>query len=127
MRRFFYRQILAGIVIIQITQQVQIQQHVALPIALNGVPVYLVPLENNAIISQSKNCYLDSTNDQVSIVKVRSTSFSTGVTSAAKQVAPVFHKVMGAVLRLLGAINPKTDMIVRRVGGAVGMANKFLN
>ncbi|KAA6366193.1 MAG: hypothetical protein EZS28_038280 [Streblomastix strix] len=50
-----------------------------------------------------------------------------GVTSAAKWVAPVLHKVMGAVSGPLGAINPTAGMIARGVGGAAGMANKFLN
>ncbi|KAA6379323.1 MAG: hypothetical protein EZS28_025151 [Streblomastix strix] len=50
-----------------------------------------------------------------------------GVTSAAKWVAPVLHKVMGAVSGPIGAINPTAGMIARGVGGAAGMANKFLN
>ncbi|KAA6353598.1 MAG: hypothetical protein EZS28_050875, partial [Streblomastix strix] len=37
------------------------------------------------------------------------------------------HKVMGAVSGPLGAINPTACMITRGVGGAAGMANKFLN
>ncbi|KAA6361459.1 MAG: hypothetical protein EZS28_043014, partial [Streblomastix strix] len=45
----------------------------------------------------------------------------------AKWVAPVLHKVMGAVSGPLGAINPTAGMIARGVGGAAGMANKFLN
>ncbi|KAA6368304.1 MAG: hypothetical protein EZS28_036169 [Streblomastix strix] len=49
------------------------------------------------------------------------------VTSAAKLVAHVLHKVMGAVSGLLDAINPSAYMIARGVGGAAGMANKFLN
>ncbi|KAA6372478.1 MAG: hypothetical protein EZS28_031995 [Streblomastix strix] len=49
------------------------------------------------------------------------------VTSAAKWVAPVLHKVMGAVSGPLGAINSTAGMIARGVGGAAGMANKFLN
>ncbi|KAA6394494.1 MAG: hypothetical protein EZS28_009977 [Streblomastix strix] len=50
-----------------------------------------------------------------------------GVTSAAKRVALVLHKVMIAVSRPLGVINPTAGMIARGVGGAAGMANKFLN
>ncbi|KAA6361692.1 MAG: hypothetical protein EZS28_042781 [Streblomastix strix] len=50
-----------------------------------------------------------------------------GISSAAKWVAPVLHKVVGAVSGLLGAINPTAGMIARVVGGAAGMANKFLN
>ncbi|KAA6371113.1 MAG: hypothetical protein EZS28_033360 [Streblomastix strix] len=50
-----------------------------------------------------------------------------GVISAAKWVAPVLHKIIGAVSGPLGAINPAADMIARGVGGAAGMANKFLN
>ncbi|KAA6394097.1 MAG: hypothetical protein EZS28_010379 [Streblomastix strix] len=50
-----------------------------------------------------------------------------GVTSAAKWVAPVLHKVMGVVAPTIGAINPTAGMIARGVGGAAGMANKFLN
>ncbi|KAA6381468.1 MAG: hypothetical protein EZS28_023004 [Streblomastix strix] len=50
-----------------------------------------------------------------------------GVTSAAKWVAPVLHKVMGAVAPTIGAINPTAGMIARGVGGAAGMAGKFLN
>ncbi|KAA6316249.1 MAG: hypothetical protein EZS28_055287 [Streblomastix strix] len=50
-----------------------------------------------------------------------------GVSSAAKWVAPILHKVMGAVSGPIGGINPTADMIARRVGGAAGMANKFLN
>ncbi|KAA6358820.1 MAG: hypothetical protein EZS28_045653 [Streblomastix strix] len=50
-----------------------------------------------------------------------------GVTSAAKWVAPVLHKVMGAVAPTIGAINLTAGMIARGVGGAAGMANKFLN
>ncbi|KAA6362226.1 MAG: hypothetical protein EZS28_042246, partial [Streblomastix strix] len=46
-----------------------------------------------------------------------------GVTSAAKWVAPVLHKVMGAVAPTIGAINPTAGMIARGVGGAAGMAN----
>ncbi|KAA6373872.1 MAG: hypothetical protein EZS28_030603 [Streblomastix strix] len=68
--------VLAGIVIVQLTQQVQTQQQVALPLAPSGALVYLVPLENNVFTGQSKNSCLDSTNDQGSIVKVLSTSFS---------------------------------------------------
>ncbi|KAA6394651.1 MAG: hypothetical protein EZS28_009824 [Streblomastix strix] len=63
-------------VIVQLTQQVQTQQQVALPLAPNGARVYLVPLENNVLTGQSKNFYLDSTNDYASIVKVLNTSFS---------------------------------------------------
>ncbi|KAA6389479.1 MAG: hypothetical protein EZS28_014993 [Streblomastix strix] len=63
-------------VIVQLTQQVQTQQQVALPLAPRGALVYLVPLENNVFTGQSKNSYLDSTNDQGSIVKVLNTSFS---------------------------------------------------
>ncbi|KAA6394650.1 MAG: hypothetical protein EZS28_009823 [Streblomastix strix] len=50
-----------------------------------------------------------------------------GVTSAAKWVAPVLHKVIGPVFGPLGAINPTAGMIARGVGGAAGMANKFFN
>ncbi|KAA6377738.1 MAG: hypothetical protein EZS28_026734, partial [Streblomastix strix] len=50
-----------------------------------------------------------------------------GVTSAAKWVAPVLHKVMCAVSGPLGAINPTASMIARRIDVAAGMANKFLN
>ncbi|KAA6380137.1 MAG: hypothetical protein EZS28_024337 [Streblomastix strix] len=49
------------------------------------------------------------------------------VTSTAKWVAPVFHKVMGAVSGPLGAINPTAGMIAKGVGCAAGMANKFRN
>ncbi|KAA6388222.1 MAG: hypothetical protein EZS28_016251 [Streblomastix strix] len=163
MRRSFYHQIFAGVVIVQLTQQVQTHQQVALPLAPTGALVYPVPLENNVFTCQSKNSYLDGTNDQGLIVKVLNTSFSAEcdktqsecdafdkrakqsealndiwlknfgskilyeVTSAAKQVAPVLHKVIGAVSGPLGAINPTAGMIVRGVGGAARMANKFLN
>ncbi|KAA6390345.1 MAG: hypothetical protein EZS28_014128 [Streblomastix strix] len=50
-----------------------------------------------------------------------------GVTSAAKWVAPVLSKVIGAVSGPLGAINPTAGMIARGVGGAAGIENKFLN
>ncbi|KAA6402954.1 MAG: hypothetical protein EZS28_001517 [Streblomastix strix] len=50
-----------------------------------------------------------------------------GVTSVTKQAAPVPHKVMGAVFGPIGAIVPAAGMIARGVGGAAGMANKFLN
>ncbi|KAA6402000.1 MAG: hypothetical protein EZS28_002470 [Streblomastix strix] len=50
-----------------------------------------------------------------------------GVTSAAKWVAPVLHIVMGAVSGPLGVINLTACMIAKGVGGATGMANKFLN
>ncbi|KAA6401870.1 MAG: hypothetical protein EZS28_002605, partial [Streblomastix strix] len=144
--------VLAGIVIVQLTQQVQTQQHVALPLAPNGAQVYLVPPEVKVFLGQSKNSYLDSVNDQGSIVNVLSTSFSAEydetysecdafdkrakqsdalndicfITSEAKWLAPVFHKVMGAVSEPLGAINPTAGMIARGVGSAAGMANKFL-
>ncbi|KAA6394061.1 MAG: hypothetical protein EZS28_010412 [Streblomastix strix] len=49
------------------------------------------------------------------------------VSSATKWVAPVLHKVMGAVNGPIGAINPTAGMIARGVGGAAGLANKFLN
>ncbi|KAA6402112.1 MAG: hypothetical protein EZS28_002359 [Streblomastix strix] len=49
------------------------------------------------------------------------------VTSAAKWVAPVLHKIMGVVSGPLSVINPTTSMIARGVCGAAGMANKFLN
>ncbi|KAA6374344.1 MAG: hypothetical protein EZS28_030131 [Streblomastix strix] len=129
-------------IIVQLTQQVQTQQQVALPLAPSGALVYLVPPEVKVFHGQSKNSCLDSTNHQGSIVNVLSTSFSAkfwqvlknfgskillGVTSAAKWVAPVLHKVMGAISGPLCAINPTADMIARGVGGAAGMANKFLN
>ncbi|KAA6362389.1 MAG: hypothetical protein EZS28_042084 [Streblomastix strix] len=50
-----------------------------------------------------------------------------GVASAAKLLAPVLHKVMGAVSGPLGAINPTASMVAGGVGGAARMANKFLN
>ncbi|KAA6358289.1 MAG: hypothetical protein EZS28_046184 [Streblomastix strix] len=105
-----FHQILAGIVIVQLTQQVQTQQQVALPLAPSGARVYLVPPEVKVFLGQSKNSCLDKAKDQ-----------------AAKWVAPVLHKVMGAVSGPLGAINPTAGMIARGVGGAAGMANKFLN
>ncbi|KAA6401974.1 MAG: hypothetical protein EZS28_002503 [Streblomastix strix] len=62
-------------VIVQLTQQVQTQQQVALPLAPSGARVYLVPLENNVFTGQSKNSYLDNAKDQGSIVNVLNTSF----------------------------------------------------
>ncbi|KAA6384142.1 MAG: hypothetical protein EZS28_020331 [Streblomastix strix] len=50
-----------------------------------------------------------------------------GVTSAAKWVAPVLHKVMGSISGPIGAINPTAGMIARGICGAAGIANKFLN
>ncbi|KAA6385590.1 MAG: hypothetical protein EZS28_018884 [Streblomastix strix] len=67
--------VLAGITVVQLIQQVQTQQRVALPLAPNGAGVYLVPPEVKVFLGQSKNSYLDSVNDQDSIVKVLSTSF----------------------------------------------------
>ncbi|KAA6386745.1 MAG: hypothetical protein EZS28_017726 [Streblomastix strix] len=68
--------VLAGMVIVQLTQQVQTQQHVALPLAPSGALVYLVPPEVKVFLGQSKNSCLDDAKDQGSIVKVLSTSFS---------------------------------------------------
>ncbi|KAA6362786.1 MAG: hypothetical protein EZS28_041687 [Streblomastix strix] len=62
-----------------------------------------------------------------SILKNFSSKILYGVTSTAKWVALVLHKVMGAVSGQLGAINPTAGMTARGVGGAAGMANKFLN
>ncbi|KAA6364054.1 MAG: hypothetical protein EZS28_040420 [Streblomastix strix] len=50
-----------------------------------------------------------------------------GVSSAAKCVAPVLHKVMSAVQGSFDATNPTAGMIARGVGTAVGGINKFLN
>ncbi|KAA6380132.1 MAG: hypothetical protein EZS28_024340 [Streblomastix strix] len=50
-----------------------------------------------------------------------------GVTSATKWVVPVLHKDKGAVSGPIGGISPTAGMIARGVGGAAGMANKFLN
>ncbi|KAA6373046.1 MAG: hypothetical protein EZS28_031428, partial [Streblomastix strix] len=123
---------------------------VALPLAPNGARVYLVPPEVKVFLGQSKNSCLDNAKDQGSIVKVLNTSFSAeydetqsecdafdkrakqsdalnDICITAKWVAPVLHKVMGAVSGPLGAINPTAGMIARGVGGAAGMANKFLN
>ncbi|KAA6380754.1 MAG: hypothetical protein EZS28_023718, partial [Streblomastix strix] len=140
--------VLAGIVIVELTQQVQTQQQVALPLAPSGALVYLVPPEVKVFLGQSKNSCLDNAKDQGSIVNVLSTSFSAEYDEtqsecdafdnrakqsdalkliSAKWVAPVLHKVMGAVSGPLGAINPTAGMIARGVGGAAGMANKFLN
>ncbi|KAA6400885.1 MAG: hypothetical protein EZS28_003588 [Streblomastix strix] len=68
--------LLVCIVIVQLTQQVQTLQQLTLPQASNGALVYLVPPEIKIFLSQSKNFYLDIANDQGSIVKVLSTSFS---------------------------------------------------
>ncbi|KAA6386294.1 MAG: hypothetical protein EZS28_018181, partial [Streblomastix strix] len=68
--------VLAGMVIVQLTQQVQTQQQVALPLAPSGARVYLVPPEVKVFLSQSKNSCLDNANDNGSIVNVLSTSFS---------------------------------------------------
>ncbi|KAA6396926.1 MAG: hypothetical protein EZS28_007547 [Streblomastix strix] len=171
--------VLASIVIVQLTQHVQTQQQVADPRAPGGALVSLVPLENNVFTGFSKNSYYDRVNDYGSIVSVRITSLRAeyeetqsecdafdnlarqsyapklillneitfkllqmgfwsglrnigskilhGVTFATKWVAPVLHKVMGAVSGPIGAINPTAVMIARGVGGAAGMANKFLN
>lgn len=50
-----------------------------------------------------------------------------GVISAAKWVAQVFHKVMGAVSGPLCAINPSAGMITREIRTAAGGTSKFLN
>ncbi|KAA6366413.1 MAG: hypothetical protein EZS28_038060 [Streblomastix strix] len=63
-------------VIVQLTQQVQTQQQVALPLAPSGALVYLVPPEVKVFLGQSKNSCLDNAKDQGSIVNVLSTSFS---------------------------------------------------
>ncbi|KAA6386071.1 MAG: hypothetical protein EZS28_018401, partial [Streblomastix strix] len=68
--------VLAGMVIVQLTQQVQTQQQVALPLTPNGARVYLVPPEVKIFLGQSWNSYLDSGNDQASIVNVFNNSFS---------------------------------------------------
>ncbi|KAA6383214.1 MAG: hypothetical protein EZS28_021257, partial [Streblomastix strix] len=67
--------VLAGMVIVQLTQQVQTQQQVALPLAPNGARVYLVPPEVKVFLGQSKNSCLDNAKDQGSIVNVLNTSF----------------------------------------------------
>lgn len=46
-----------------------------------------------------------------------------GITSAAKWVAPVLHKVMGAVSGPLGAINPVAGMVTRGIATGAGTAN----
>ncbi|KAA6377284.1 MAG: hypothetical protein EZS28_027189 [Streblomastix strix] len=119
MRRSFYRQILAGIGMVQFTQQVQTQQYVPLPLAPNGVRVYLVPLEN-----KSKFLTLHLVE---SMMKYNRNVMLSIVTSAAKWVAAVLHKVLGVVPGPLGAINPIADMIARGVGCTTKKANKFLN
>ncbi|KAA6388288.1 MAG: hypothetical protein EZS28_016186 [Streblomastix strix] len=125
--------VLAGIVIVQLTQHVQTQLQVADPRAPSGALVYLVPPENNVLIvsvritslraefeeTQSESHAFDSLARQSYTLKL--------VTSAAKWVAPVLHKVMGAVSGPIGAINPTAGMIARGVGDAADMANKFLN
>ncbi|KAA6390286.1 MAG: hypothetical protein EZS28_014191 [Streblomastix strix] len=124
--------VLAGIVIVQLTQHVQTQQQVAAPLAPSGARVYLVPPENNVLtinvrITSLRAEYEDAQSECDAFDSLARYSLLHGVTSAAKWVAPVLHKVMGAVAPTIGAINPTAGMIARGVGGAAGMANKFLN
>ncbi|KAA6401360.1 MAG: hypothetical protein EZS28_003113 [Streblomastix strix] len=97
------------------------KQQVAEPLTPRGALVYLVPLENKK----------DNPNMKLSITlkghKNFSSKIQTGVTSAAKWVASVLYKVMGAISDPQGAINPTAGMIAKGVGAAAGMANKFLN
>ncbi|KAA6392943.1 MAG: hypothetical protein EZS28_011533 [Streblomastix strix] len=118
--------VLAGIVIVQLTQHVQTQQQVADPRAPSGARVYLLPLENNVLQASLRIVILiDGT--IITSLKNFGSEVLHGASSAAKWVAPVLHKVMGAVSGPIGAINPIAGMIARGVCGAAGMANKFLN
>ncbi|KAA6358628.1 MAG: hypothetical protein EZS28_045845, partial [Streblomastix strix] len=154
--------VLAGMVIVQLTQHVYTQQHVAAPLAPRGARVYLLPPENNVLtvkvrITSLRAEYEDTQSEcdafdnlarqscAPKLILINEITFINqqmgfwsglknfgskilhGVTSAAKWVAPVLHKVMGAVAPTIGAINPTAGMIARGVGGAAGMANKFLN
>ncbi|KAA6357769.1 MAG: hypothetical protein EZS28_046704, partial [Streblomastix strix] len=66
--------VLAGIVMVQLTQHFQTQQQVAELLAPSGALAYLVPLENDVFTGWSMNSYFDRWNDYGSIVGVRITS-----------------------------------------------------
>ncbi|KAA6340222.1 MAG: hypothetical protein EZS28_052546, partial [Streblomastix strix] len=68
------RNVLEGIVIVQLTQHAQKHQQVAAPQVPSGALVYLVPVENNIFTGQSKNSYFDIGNDYGSVVRVHITS-----------------------------------------------------
>ncbi|KAA6390625.1 MAG: hypothetical protein EZS28_013848 [Streblomastix strix] len=104
--------VLAGVIIVQLTRQIQTQQQVALPLVLNGARVNLVPPEVKVFLGQSKNSYLDMVNDQVSIVNVLNTSFSADGQMGSSSSSQSY----GAVSGPLGAINPNAGMIARDVG-----------
>ncbi|KAA6384716.1 MAG: hypothetical protein EZS28_019757 [Streblomastix strix] len=116
---------------------IELNTQIAEPLAPSGARVYPVPPENNQVSAQLhlvQSMMKHNPNVMLSIALLDNPSglknfvskILHGVTSAAKWVAPVLHKVMVAVSGPIGTINPTAGMIARGIGGAAGMANMFL-
>ncbi|KAA6357352.1 MAG: hypothetical protein EZS28_047121 [Streblomastix strix] len=113
-----------GIVIVQLTQQVQTMEQVAVPLAANGARVYLTPWEFNESIGWSKNYYFDMEKDYGSNF---GSKILGDVKHAAQWIAPTLHKVLSTVVGPVGMIHPGIGGVLGAGAGLAGAVDRPVN